>query len=63
MNNFEYIKTLDIDKMTEFVNETPCLHCIDYEKENKYCLKKCKQRIKLWLQQERVEDDTSNTSF
>lgn len=52
MNNYEKIKTMTLDEMASFLDESPCLHCIDYKNNGKYCIRKCKQRIKQWLQQE-----------
>ena len=68
MNNFEYIKTLDIDKMTEFIDNLRRSYCIkSFQQGCENCFNReiCNDlplsQTKEWLQKE-CKDDTANTS-
>lgn len=55
MNNYEKIKAMTIEEMCNFLDESPCFHCVDFglqEKDRQNCLRNCKRSIKQWLEQE-----------
>lgn len=65
MNNFEKIKTMDIEEMAEFIEdilspleEPPCAYCAYYDEysdaddEDFNCNRTCVNGIKQWLETE-----------
>ena len=53
MNNYEKIKAMSIDEMTEFLtNASPCDFCICDLDENKCMAIGCQDGVKQWLESE-----------
>lgn len=51
MNNYEWIKSLSIDDMAEFVEQEDCYYCVaedfcDYKRP-------CRECVRMWLELER----------
>ena len=51
MNNFEKIKSMDIDEMARWLGADTCNFCV-YQQVNCDDIKQCKDGIKQWLESE-----------
>ena len=55
MTNFDKIKTMDIEDLTQLLYDDACLHCWFYhntDDKTRCDLRKCKFYVKKWLLQE-----------
>lgn len=57
MNNYERIKAMSIEKMTDFLSlHFSCEYCVGGSDYCNYSISKCEKSLKQWLESE-VEDE------